>query len=51
MTRQPYEPPALIEIGLVHELTLVGNKIGLNADIFTPATGGQIVGDIVPPVS
>lgn len=44
---QPYEPPALTEIGMVHELTLQGlNKVGFGNDAFTASTG--LVGNIVP---
>jgi hypothetical protein len=35
MTGQPYEAPALTEIGTVHELTLLFNKVGPNADAFS----------------
>lgn len=48
MTGQPYEPPALTEIGMVHELTLQDfNKIGADADAFSGTIPG-LVGDVVP---
>lgn len=53
MTRQPYVPPLLSEIAMVHELTLAPvNKVGTAADMQTAAilaaTGLNIVGNIVP---
>jgi hypothetical protein len=43
---QPYEPPAITKIGMVHELTLQNNKVGFAHDGFTATTG--LVGNIVP---
>lgn len=47
MRDKGYEPPTVKVLGSVRDLTQVGNKVGPNADVFTAATGGQIVGSVV----
>lgn len=39
MTGQPYEAPALTEIGTLRELTLLNIKSGPGPDVLTPITG------------
>jgi hypothetical protein len=39
MTGQPYEAPALTEIGTLHELTLINLKSGPAPDGLTPIIG------------
>jgi Na+/citrate or Na+/malate symporter len=48
---ETYAPPAITELGSLHELTLSSpiNKIGTKADQYTGQ--GPIVGDLTPAVS
>jgi hypothetical protein len=43
-----YSAPSITKLGTLRELTLAFNKVGTTSDTFSPATGGSIVGSIVP---
>jgi hypothetical protein len=43
-----YEAPTVTELGSLRELTLAQNKVGLNTDMYTAVTGGNLVGSLVP---
>lgn len=44
-----YQMPEIKDLGTLQELTQQNfNKVGTNADTFTPQTGGVVVGSLVP---
>jgi hypothetical protein len=46
---KPYQAPVVSTLGTVEELTeQAQNKVGSSSDIYTPLTGGQVVGSLVP---
>jgi hypothetical protein len=45
---QPYETPEIQDLGTLQELTQQSfNKVGNSPDVFTPQTGGVVVGSLV----
>ena len=47
MSKKPYTPSQITEIGSFHDLTLAFNKVGPNSDQFSTINNG-IVGSVVP---
>ena len=47
--KNTYDPPTLVRLGSVHELTQQHyNKIGQASDIYTTLTQGDVIGSLVP---
>ncbi|NTV62881.1 MAG: lasso peptide [Oscillochloris sp.] len=46
--KKTWNTPKLTVHGSLEQITQAGNKVGPNNDAYTAATGGAIVGSIVP---